>query len=146
MDSTQAGAEVTVNPKQPVPVVLEFMDRINAADVEGVCRLMTEDHVFIDGLGNRFAGRESMRAGWKMYFSWFPDYRVSHQEIFQEHASVAVFGVASGTYAVNGKLPTENHWQIPAAWRAVVRDGQIAEWRVYCDNQPARKLMDEKNP
>jgi ketosteroid isomerase-like protein len=146
MDSTQAGAEVTVNPKQPVPVVLEFMDRINAADVEGVCRLMTEDHVFIDGLGNRYAGRESMRAGWKMYFSWFPDYRVSHQEIFQEHASVAVFGVASGTYAVNGKLPTENHWQIPAAWRAVVRDGQIAEWRVYCDNQPARKLMDEKNP
>jgi uncharacterized protein (TIGR02246 family) len=135
-----------VNPKQPVPVVLEFMDRINAADVEGVCRLMTEDHVFIDGLGNHFAGRESMRAGWKMYFSWFPDYRVSHQEIFQEHASVAVFGVASGTYAVNGKLPTENHWQIPAAWRAVVRDGQIAEWRVYCDNQPARKLMDEKNP
>jgi hypothetical protein len=65
---------------------------------------------------------------------------------FSRARQLAVFGVASGTYAVNGKLPTENHWQIPAAWRAVVRDGQIAEWRVYCDNQPARKLMDEKNP
>ena len=131
---------------EPTAVVLEFMDRINAADIEGLCRCMTEDHVFIDGLGNHFAGREKMRAGWKMYFSMFPDYRVSHEEIFHEHGSVGVFGVASGTFAVDGKLPSENHWTIPAAWKAVVREGQIAEWRVYCDNQPARKLMGEKNP
>lgn len=132
--------------RESAAVVLEFMDRINAADVDGLCRLMTEDHVFVDGLGNRFTGRESMRAGWKMYLSWFPDYRVSHEEIFQEHGSVAVIGAASGTYAVNGKLSKENHWQIPAAWKAVVREGQIAVWRVYCDNQPARKLMGDKNP
>ena len=138
--------EVSVKTKEAVAIVLEFMDRINAADVDGLCRLMTEDHVFVDGLGNRFIGREKMRAGWKMYFSLFPDYRVLDEEIFQEHNIVAVFGLASGTYAMNGKLPRENYWQIPAAWKAVVRDAQIAEWRVYCDNQPARKLMGEKNP
>jgi ketosteroid isomerase-like protein len=132
--------------KEPVAVVLEFMDRINGTDVDGLCRLMTEDHVFVDGLGHRFTGREKMRAGWKMYFSWFPDYRVSHEEIFQEHGSVAIFGSASGTFAVNGKLPSENYWKVPAAWKAVVRDGQIAEWRVYCDNQSVRKLMGDKNP
>jgi len=132
--------------KEPVAVVLEFMDRINAIDVDGLCRLMTEDHIFVDGLGDRFIGREKMRAGWKMYFSWFPDYRVSHEEIFQEHGSVAIIGSASGTFAVNGKLPSENHWKVPAAWKAVVREGQIAEWCVYCDNQPVRKLMGEKNP
>ncbi|MGP0020035.1 MAG: nuclear transport factor 2 family protein [Candidatus Sulfotelmatobacter sp.] len=137
---------MTAKPPEPMTVVLEFMDRINAADVDGLCRLMTEAHVFTDGLGNSFSGRENMRAGWKTYFSWFPDYRVSHEEIFQEHDSVAVFGTASGTFAVNGKLPAENHWKIPAAWKAVVRDGQIAEWCVYCDNQLARKLMGEKSP
>jgi ketosteroid isomerase-like protein len=137
--------EVTVKTKEAIATVLEFMDRINAADVDGLCSLMTDDYLFIDGLGNRFTGREHMRTGWKMYFSWFPDYRVSHEEIFQEHNIVAVFGIASGTYAVKGNLPIENHWQVPAAWKAVVRDAQIAEWRVYCDNQPARKLMGEKN-
>jgi len=135
-----------VKTKEPATVVLEFMDLINAADVDALCPLMTDDHVFVDGLGNRFAGREKMRSGWKMYFSWFPDYRVSHEEIFQEHGSVAIFGAASGTFAVNGKLPSENYWKIPAAWKAVVRGGEIAEWRVYCDNQPVRKLIGEKTP
>ena len=26
------------------------------------------------------------------------------------------------------------------------RDGKIAEWRVYCDNQPARKILGDKTP
>jgi hypothetical protein len=137
---------VTVKTKEAIALVLEFMDRINAADVDSWCSLMTDDHRFIDGWGNRFTGGENLRTGWKMYFSWFPDYRVSHEEIFQEHNIVAVFGIASeGTDAVNGKLPIENHWQVPAAWKAVERDAQIAEGRVYCDNQPARKLMGGKN-
>jgi ketosteroid isomerase-like protein len=76
----------------------------------------------------------------------FPDYHVSHEDVFQNHSVVAVFGTAQGTYAREGKLSKENHWEIPAAWKAVVRNGRVAEWRVYCDNQPARKLMGEKVP
>jgi len=132
--------------QKPTTVVLQFIDRINAADVSGMCDLMAEDHVFIDGLGNRVVGREKLRAGWKGYFSLFPDYRISHEDVFEDHDVVAVFGSASATYAVDGKLPKENHWEIPAAWKAVVRNGLIAEWRVYCDNQPARKLLGDKVP
>jgi len=132
--------------RKPTEVVLQFIERVNTADVVAMCDLMTEDHVFIDGLGNRVQGREKLRAGWKSYFAWFPDYRISHEEIFEEREVVAVFGSASATYAVNGTLPKENHWEIPAAWKAIVRDGQIAEWRVYCDNQPARKLLGDKTP
>ena len=132
--------------QQPAEIVLRFIDRINSADVDGLCALMTENHVFIDGLGNRVEGREKMRAGWKSYLVWFPDYRISHEEIFEDRDVVAVFGAVSGTYAVGGKLPKENHWEIPAAWKAVVRDGLIAEWCVYCDNQPARKLLGDKSP
>jgi ketosteroid isomerase-like protein len=130
----------------PAMVVLEFIDKINAADVRGLCSLMTEDHTFVDGLGNRVQGREKMRAGWQGYLAWFPDYRIQHERIFQQGATVAVFGSASGTYAARGTLSKENHWEVPAAWKAVVRDGLIAEWHVYCDNQPARRLMGDKVP
>lgn len=133
-----------MEPSDPVTVALRFIERINASDVDGLCALMTEDHVFIDGLGNRVRGREKMRAGWEGYFTWFPDYRISHEEIFRDHDVVAVFGTASGTYARGGKLSKEDHWEIPAAWKAVVRGGRIAEWRVYCDNEPARKLLGDK--
>jgi ketosteroid isomerase-like protein len=130
----------------PVDVVLAFMERINAADVDGLCALMTEDHVFLDGLGNRIQGREAMRKGWAGYFRMFPDYRISHAEIFAHGDVVASFGAAEATYAVNGKLAKGNHWSVPAAWRAVVHDGLIAEWQVYADNQAARKIMGLPNP
>ncbi|HTV60171.1 MAG TPA: hypothetical protein VMJ93_14965 [Verrucomicrobiae bacterium] len=51
--------------------------------------------------------------------------------------------VRRGTLAVNGRLAKEHSWEIPAAWRAVVKDGLIAEWQVYCDNEPVRKIMAE---
>jgi ketosteroid isomerase-like protein len=132
--------------KDPIDVVVAFLDRINAQDVDGLCALMTEDHLFVDGLGNRMQGRETMRKGWRGYFAWFPDYRVSHEELFSRGDIVAVFGSAEGTYAVNGKLSKENHWSSPAAWKAVVRGGFVAEWRVYADNQQARKIMGWPNP
>jgi hypothetical protein len=59
---------------------------------------------------------------------------------------VLLTGSARGTYAVGGNLPTENHWEVPSAWKAVVRNAQIAEWHVYADNQPVRKIMGQINP
>lgn len=132
--------------KEPVSVVLAFLDAINARDVDKICALMSEDHVFVDGLGNQMGGRESMRKAWSGYFQWFPDYRVSHEEIFSQGEVVAAFGSAEGTYAVKGELAKENHWSVPAAWKAVVQNGLVKEWRVYADNQAARKIMGWPNP
>ena len=132
--------------KPPVDTVLAFLGQINARNVDGLCALMTEDHVFVDGLGNRMQGKEVMRKGWAGYFRMFPDYRVSHTDIFSEGNVVAAFGSAEGTLAVKEELPKQNHWSVSAAWRAVVRDGLIAEWQVYVDNHSARKIMGMQNP
>jgi len=59
---------------------------------------------------------------------------------------LAIFGSASGVYADNGEPSGNNFWEVPAAWRVVIRDGLVAEWRVYADNQPLRKLMGESQP
>jgi len=52
-----------------------------------------------------------------------------------------MLGKARGTYSSDGELKAENRWETPAAWRAVVEGGLVAEWRVYADNEPMRKLM-----
>ncbi|HTZ48632.1 MAG TPA: nuclear transport factor 2 family protein [Verrucomicrobiae bacterium] len=131
---------------EPVAVVLAFMEAINTRDLEKLCALMSEDHLFVDALGTEVRGRDAMRNAWKIYFQWFPDYRISHEEIFSEGAVVAAFGSAQGTYAKNNQLVKENHWNMPAAWRAVVHDGLVEQWRVYADNQAARKVMGWPNP
>jgi ketosteroid isomerase-like protein len=127
-------------------VVMEFINRINAGDAAALSEAMTEDHVFQDALGNRFVGRDRMREGWKQYFKLVAGYRVRADEFFQTDDIFAVFGSASGTYARNGHADKENFWEVPAAWRAVVRGNLVAEWRVYADNQPLRKLMGDKTP
>jgi len=125
----------------PVETVLQFLDLINRHDADKLAALMTEDHLFVDSLGNSVRGREKMRAGWQAYFAFCPDYRVSHEEIFGDGSRVAAFGSAGGTIAAQGKLPPENKWQTPAAWLAVVENGLVNEWRVYADNKPVYDIM-----
>jgi len=125
----------------PRETVLLFMARINERDADKLAELMTEDHLFIDSLGQRMRGREKMRAGWRSYFAFCPDYWVTHEEIFEDGNKVAVFGAAGGTIAVNGSLPPENKWRTCAAWLAVVENGLIKEWRVYADNKPVYDIL-----
>jgi ketosteroid isomerase-like protein len=132
--------------KTAVDVVLEFIDHINRHDVDKLVEYMTEDHVFIDSLGQAVSGRENMRFGWRSYFEFCPDYWVSHDEIIPGEKSVAVFGSAGGTIAADGKLPPENKWRASAAWLAIVENGLVKQWRVYADNKPVYDILARSNP
>ncbi len=56
----------------PVETALLFLDRINQRHPDRLGELMTEDHVFIDSLGNEVRGREAMRQGWRSYYALCP--------------------------------------------------------------------------
>ena len=118
----------------PVETVVAFFDAINQRDPDKLAALMTEDHIFIDSLGASVRGREKMRAGWGAYFAMCTDYRVSHEDIFHTGSIVAAFGSAGGAIR-------EIKWQTPAAWRVVVLDGLIQEFRVYADNKPVYDIL-----
>src|SRR5271156_1536052 len=118
-----------MNQPNSADVAMAFVAKINAHDVDGLVALMTPDHLFADALNNSFRGAEQMRQGWKFYFGMFPDYAIEVTDEFDRGDMVAMFGKARGTFAVSGKLARGNFWEIPA------------EWRVYCDNDPARKIM-----
>ena len=122
-------------------VAQAFVRAINRQDVEALAELMTAGHRFIDGMGNLVEGREKMRAAWAGYFRMVPDYSIAVEETYCDGAVVAMLGVAEGTYAPDGILKLENRWKTPAAWRALIEDDKVAEWRVYADNEPMRRLM-----
>ena len=64
------------------------------------------------------------------YFALFPDYHIEIESAASQDAVVLACGFASATHAASQKT-----WRIPAAWRAIVTDGKIAEWQVYADKQ-----------
>jgi ketosteroid isomerase-like protein len=129
----------------PETIARAFVQAINRHDPAALAGMMTAGHRFIDSLGNVVEGRDKMRAGWAGYFRMVPDYTISIDETFCDRSIVAMFGKAQGTYTADGELRPEssekNRWQTPAAFRAVIEDGKLSEWRVYADNDPIRRLM-----
>jgi ketosteroid isomerase-like protein len=125
----------------PIAVVTAFVRAINRQDADALAGLMTDGHRFIDSLGNAVEGCEKMRAGWVGYFRMVPDYALAVEETYSDGSVVVLLGVAQGTYTTDGTLKPENRWQTPIVIRAAVEDGLLAEWRVYADNEPIRKLM-----
>jgi hypothetical protein len=114
-----------------VRTALKFVNEINRHDLDSIAAMLADDHLFTDSLGQEVRGKERMREGWATYLVMFPDYHIGVKEWFQNGRVISLVGVASGTFAVNGNLPAENRWRIPAAWRVVVRDTQIAPvWKV----------------
>lgn len=142
--------------RTPVEVAMEFVGAINQQDVDRLMGLMTEDHRFTDSLGNTVRGAESMREGWTLYFQMVPDYRLQIEETYVNDSAVVMLGVAGGTYShgfesvratgmptllPDGTSKVLNRWETPAAVRARIEDGKVAEWRIFADNEPIRKLM-----
>jgi ketosteroid isomerase-like protein len=124
-----------------VDIVRDFIDRINQRGANKLAELMTEDHVFVDSVGQTVRGRKEMRIGWQGYYAFCPDYWLTVDKILSDGNVVAVFGAAGGTIASNGELLPENKWRTPAAWLAVVENGLVKEWRVYADNKPVYDIM-----
>jgi ketosteroid isomerase-like protein len=131
---------------EPREVAGKFVERVNAHDVDGLAAMMTEDHRFIDALGESGTGREELRLGWEGYFKLVPDYRIEVEEVFSDGPVVVLLGTARGTYSPDGLRTVENSWQVPAAWRARIAGELVAEWRVYVDNDPLRRRMAAHGP
>ncbi|MDR3727141.1 MAG: nuclear transport factor 2 family protein [Terracidiphilus sp.] len=118
-----------------------FVRAISRQDVNGLAALMTEGHRFVDSLGGAVQGREAMREAWTGYFRMVPDYSIVVEETLCAGPVVVMLGVTRGTYTPDGTLRAENRWETPAALRAVIEDGKVAEWRVYADNEPIRQVI-----
>jgi len=118
-------------------VFLAFVDAVNEHDLATLGNLMTADHVFIDSLGNQIESAATTEGGWRDYFEMCPDYWIEAADVFVDDAMVLAAGRAGGT--IDGV-----EWQTPAAWKAIVRDGRVAQWQVFADNAPVYEILNRR--
>lgn len=119
--------------------VLKFVEAINNANIDKLENLMTDDHEFVDAGDSKYQGKENMKQGWLGYFNMFPDYKIEIVDIIESDTIVGIFGYASGTYKGLKNEMNSNYYRIPASWKAIVKDGKIKLWQVYCES----KVIDE---
>src|ERR687897_877365 len=112
-----------------VSVVGRFNDCINARDLDGLAGLMHIDHKFIDSAGSVVAGKQACLEAWQGFFASFPDYRNVIKSMTPHGDEVTMVGYsACAEPALAG----------PAIWTAMIRDGQVAQWRVDEDTPTVR--------
>jgi ketosteroid isomerase-like protein len=112
----------------------QFVAAINNHDAKALASLMTDDHVFVDSMGNRVQGAAAMAGAWRGYFAMCPDYWIRADEVLSEGGTVLAVGEAGGT--IDGVS-----WRTPAAWKAVIQGGKVTEWRVFADNKPVYEIL-----
>jgi ketosteroid isomerase-like protein len=121
----------------PADTFTLFAAAINNHDAKAIAALMTADHLFVDGLGNRVQGATPMEAGWRGYFAMCPDYQIRIEHVLAEDGVALAVGEVGGS--IDGVA-----WRTPAAWKAVIRDGKVAEFRVFADNKPVYEILAQR--
>jgi ketosteroid isomerase-like protein len=115
-------------------IILDFVDAINHADLDKMVELMADDHVFVDSRDNKSTGKDNLKQAWMFYFDLFPDYNIEITGMLQKKSLLCMYGYASGTYKNMKNEDNSNHWKIPAAWTAIIKNNKVKYWQVYADN------------
>ncbi len=120
-----------MNVKDPKLTALQFNEYINNQDIEGLSRLMTADHIFIDRANESY---DDMVNGWKEFFSNYPTYKNYFQRVESRGNLVILVGYAKWS---NDSLEKDY-----AIWTAKIENDLVSEWRIYEDTEENRKLLD----
>ena len=110
---------------------------------------MTDDHAFTNALGNTVSGANSIVQGWQRFLRRYPEYHIDISRSLSEGNAVALFGHAGGRWRT-AQGASQASWGVAAAWLAVVEEGRVRQWSVFCDTgwtQPPQELSSpEKVP
>jgi ketosteroid isomerase-like protein len=110
-----------MDPSKLILIALKFNERINLQDAKGLANLMTDDHKFIDSVGNVTEGRGLMEENWRKFFESYPDYKNHFTTVAVQENVVVMLG---RSVCSNKKLAG------PSVWTARIRGKRVAEWRV----------------
>ena len=82
-------------------VALRFNEKINQQDLDGLTKLMTDDHTFIDNSGSI---DKNMNEGWKRFYKNYPDYRNVLTSVTVENNAVVMidYSTCSNEPMLNG--------------------------------------------
>jgi ketosteroid isomerase-like protein len=116
----------------PASVAVRFNECINARDIDGLARIMSGDHRFIDTAGEVISGKEACLEAWRGFFESFPDYRNVFTSVIARGEIVTIAGRSECS---------EPSLRGPALWTATIRRDQVTEWRVYDDTPENRSRL-----
>jgi uncharacterized protein (TIGR02246 family) len=121
-------------------VALEFVERINGRNADGLSELMTEDFVFVDYEGETYQGRDVMREGFAEYFENFPEYKIHVERVCVSGGDVALVAKTTGSH-----VPPELERDEILVFLAMISNGLVTQWRIYTDLEHVKERLRKKD-
>ena len=118
---------MALTPLPPLAAVVSFLDCINRGDVDGLGRLMTDDHQLVVLDEPPLVGRDANLAAWDGYFTGFPLCVVYPRHLAAKGSTVAVLGTTTGSHL---GLPDHEEQRLDVLWLAEVTHGQLSRWEI----------------
>ena len=116
----------------PKQIAIRFNECINRKDLDGLGRLMSEDHVLIDTEDESDEGKRSCLENWMGFFEIFPDYQNVVDKVDIDGETVVIEGKAKCS---------DKRIEGPTLWTAKIEEGKIKEWRLYEDTPSNREKL-----
>ena len=108
--------------ESPVSVVLNYVEKVNQGDFDGIVAMTAKDVMFTDYEGDVYYEFDFMQK----YLLSYPEYQILVDHVLQGGTGAAIIGKTSGSH-----LTPEREEAEILIWTAEIRDGLIAEWRIY---------------
>jgi hypothetical protein len=121
----------------PIAAVISFVDCINRRDLDGLARLMADDHrleIFDEA---PLVGRDANVKAWAGYFGGFPNYVVHPRRLAARGGQVAILGHTTGSHL---GLPDEEESKQTLIWIGDVTEGRLSVWRLAGDTPDHRRI------
>ncbi len=140
-ESDLSERETEIKERKTLETAVSFVQKINEHDLNGLAELMSDDYKYIDSMDNEVSDNTEVMKAWRMFLSWFPDYEIEVRHALMTDDTVGFFGRAKGTFGK--KRPgVRDKFDIPASWRAKIKDGKVSEWQSIADNESVRFIID----
>jgi hypothetical protein len=123
-------------PLSPARVVLSFIECINAGDVQGLGRLMAQDHALKVFDEAPLIGCDANLAAWRGYAESYPDYVIVPHRIAEHGGVVAVLGHTTGSHL---GLADEEESRLTLIWVAEVVEAAVRSWTLVEDSPGNRR-------
>ncbi len=114
-------------------LAIRFNARINARDLEGLARMMSADHTFVDTAGTAIIGKAACVEAWRKFFEAFAGYQNVFEAVSARENEVTIVG--------HSLCPGHPELDGPALWTAMVAADKVSEWRVYEDTPEMRRRL-----
>lgn len=112
-------------------ITLDFVDKINQGDVQGLMSMLSPDHTFIDIQGNVKEGEPQIMEAWQEYLHTYPDYQIFIHRFFNLDDGAALVGHTTGSHL--GLSDVDEFQTEGIIWVSQVKGGKLTSWKLYHD-------------